>query len=305
MPESASDSRSRGGRIIVVGDLINDVVAIPKTPIRLDTDTPAEVVPRPGGSAANTAAWLGTLGVPTDLVAAVGRQDAAEHERILRGNGVEPHFQVEVAAPTGTIVIIVEGEDRSMLTSRGANALLQAESVTDELLAGAAHLHVAAYSFLDGFGAAGAQSLISRAHAAGATVSFNPGSVGFLEDSGPGAFLDATAGADLLLPNLLEGRLLSGAERPEAVLELLVSRYPTVVLTFGADGSMAKTRGGARESFEAAKVPLVDPTGGGDAFAAGFLSRWVADPADLRAALAVATHTAARAIMVTGARPPL
>lgn len=294
-----------GGRIVVVGDLINDVVAIPLEPIRLDTDTPSTVLPRPGGSAGNTAAWLGTLGVPTDLVAAVGHEDAAQHERILRGNGVEPHFQVEVAAPTGTIVIIVEGQNRSMLTSRGANALLAAESVTDDLLAKAAHLHVAAYSFLDGFGAAGAQRLISRAHAAGATVSFNPGSEGFLLDSGPRAFLDATAGADLLFPNLVEGRLLSGADRPDAVLDALTKRYPTVALTLGADGSMAKHRGGTVASFEAAKVPLVDPTGSGDAFAAGFLSRWVADPAELRTALAVGTHTAARAVMVTGARPPL
>ena len=75
-----------GSRIVVVGDVINDIVAVPRIPVRPDTDTPSSIRPRPGGSAANTAVWLGSRGAAVDFVGAVGAHDAAEHAAVGSGH---------------------------------------------------------------------------------------------------------------------------------------------------------------------------------------------------------------------------
>lgn len=291
-------------RIVVVGDLINDIVVTPRGPIREDTDTPCSIRPRPGGSAANTAAWLGSLGVPVDFVGAVGSHDAADHERWLRDQGVTPHLQIEYGVPTGTIVILLADDKRTMLTERGANALLSVDAVTDALLGSARVLHVSAYSFLDGFGLPGAQSLVGRAHDAGALVAMNPGSIGYIADFGAERFLAATRGADLLFPNLAEGAMLVGEEDPDRVLAALLELFPTVVLSMGEHGCLAGSRGEATVAMAAPRIRVIDPTGAGDAFAAGFLQRWLAT-GDLRDAVGAATHVAARAILAVGGRPAL
>src|SRR5680860_1427004 len=57
---------SAPGRIVVFGDVIDDIVVRPHGPVRPDTDTSASIRHRPGGSAANVAAWLGTIVVLID-----------------------------------------------------------------------------------------------------------------------------------------------------------------------------------------------------------------------------------------------
>src|ERR1700712_1943141 len=80
-------------RIICFGDVIDDVVAIPDGPIRDDTDTPSSIRFRPGGSAANTAAWLGSLGAAVDFVGVVGRDDVGRHGAALDRVGAVSHLR--------------------------------------------------------------------------------------------------------------------------------------------------------------------------------------------------------------------
>ncbi|QEO08852.1 carbohydrate kinase family protein [Protaetiibacter larvae] len=293
-----------GERIVVVGDVINDIVAVPRIPQRPDTDTPASIRPRSGGSAANTAAWLGSLDAPVDFVGAVGSADADAHEREFREVGVVPHLQREHGIPTGTIVIVVEGEQRSMLTERGANAALRVETVTDELLAAAAVLHVSGYSILDGFGARGARALLDRAAEAGVPVSVNPASVGYLSDFGVDAFLGAIAGTTLLFPNLAEARLLTGLEDAVAAVRALTVDFPIVAMTLASEGVLVSARGADPVLVPAPAVRSVDPTGAGDAFTAGFLEHWVRS-GDPIAASRAGVLVAARAVMLIGGRPPI
>lgn len=293
-----------GERIVVVGDLINDVVVVPRGGLRVDTDTAASIRQRPGGSGANTAAWLGSLGAPVDYVGAVGSGDAEWHRAQFADRGVRAHLQVEVGVPTGTVVILVDGERRTMLTERGANALLDSRALTYALLAEAAYVHLSAYSFLDGFGVTGARDVVDRATAAGVPVALNPGSAGFIADFGLDAFRAATCGVSLIFPNLAEGELLTGHRSPERIAAALLTHYETVVLTLGGDGVYAVTRGGQAVHTPAPRVRLVDPTGAGDAFAAGFLQRWMRSR-DLAAASAAGVMVAARAIVAIGGRPAI
>jgi len=288
-------------RVVVVGDVMNDIVVVPEGGIRPDTDTASTIRQRPGGSGANTAAWLGSLGARVDFVGCVGAEDAEHHERVFRASGVAPHLAL-VAAPTGTIVILVEGERRSMLTERGANSLLTGAELTDGLLAGAGVLHLSGYSILDGLGVAGARELIGRARTAGVPVSVTPGSAGYIADFGVREFLDAAEGTTVLLPNRDEGALLTGETDPERIGSALRERFEVVVLTLGAEGLIVFE--GARATRVSAPVAdVVDPTGASDALTAGFLERWVRDR-DAVAAAEAAVVIAARAVTVVGGRPP-
>ena len=297
---------SEGGdpRFVVVGDVMSDFVVVPRGPLRHDTDTPATIRPRPGGSGANTAAWLGVLGRRVDFVGAIGSDAVPQHEAAFRDAGVEPHLTVEPGIPTGVLIITVDGNERSMLTDRGANALQRPERVGDELLAGAAVLHLSGYSITGAFGAAGAEELIRRARALGVAVSVSAGSASFIGDFGAEAFLEAIAGADVLLANLQEGRLLSGRDEPEAAAAALLERFPVVAVTAGPRGSVVADRRTPPRAVPAHAVRLLDPSGAGDAYAAGFLSSW-AEGRDVAAAAELGTFTAARAVVVHGGRPPV
>ncbi len=281
-------------RIVCFGDLIDDVVVIPSGPVRDDTDTPSTIRFRPGGSAANTAAWLGTLGASVDLVASVGHGEGLRHAAQLEG--VRAHLAEHPDLPTGTIVVLVDGERRHMLTERGANAALDPAAVTDALLADAAILHLTGHTLLNGLGLG---DLIARARAAGVAVSVSPGSAGFIADYGVVPFAEAIAGASVVFASLEEGRLLTGLSTPAEVAAALP--FDHVVLTLGMEGVLV---GVPDEQFTipAVETTVVDPTGAGDAFCAGYLAEWVSS-GDARRAAVRGAQVAARAVATVGARP--
>jgi len=289
-------------RIVAFGDIVNDIVAVPRSAVRRDTDTISTIRPRPGGSAANTAACLGSLGSPVDFVGAVGIADVDYHVQQLRAQGVVPHLTTAPGLPTSTIVILVEGEHRTMLTERGANRALRAADLTDEMLEQAAVLHLTGYTLVDGPRAPGMRELIDRAHAAGAVVSLNPGSAGFIADFGPAEFVAAIEGVDIVIANVHEAALLCDQTDAERVAQAIGDRYGLAVITQGPDNVFVAERGSKPISVPVPQARVVDPTGAGDAMSAGFLHSWITDRDPVRAAQA-GILVAARAVMVIGGRP--
>lgn len=285
---------ARPGGILVVGDVIDDTVVIPSGPIRPDTDTVSTIGRVAGGSAANTAAWLAALGAQVTFVGAVNAADVARHTALLPG--VEVHLQASDAA-TGAIIVLVQGAERSMLTDRGANAHLDFDAIPDALIG--AHVHLTGHSMAASDGTAFARFL-RRSRAAGATVSVSPGSVAYIDALGAERFDEVIAGADVLFASLVEGAALAGAVEPSRIAAHIAARVdaPTLVLTLGADGVIVD---GVHLSAVTAPV-VVDPTGAGDAFCAGFLARWMHDH-DAVAAARAGTEVAARAVGVVGGRP--
>lgn len=292
-------------RILIVGDVINDIVVLPSAELQPDTDTPSTIIATPGGSAANTAAWVGWHGVAIDFVGRVGAGDADYHRHVFAAGGVTAHLSESSTRGTGTIVIVAEGERRTMLTDRGANDELDPASVTDELLAGASILHLTGYGLVNAFSPADVAALIARAHAHGVTVSLDPGSVGFIDDYGPAEFRRAVTGVDLLLPNLAEARLLIGqpTATPAHAAVVLLDVAPLVMLTDGARGVVIAEGSGVVHELAVTEVPSVDPTGAGDAFGAGVLVA-LAHGQDVRAAATQGMRAAAIAVSRAGGRPP-
>jgi sugar/nucleoside kinase (ribokinase family) len=289
-------------RFVVFGDVIDDVIATPDGPIRADTDTPATIEHRGGGSAANTATWLASLGASVDFVGRVGVLDLERQTRVLRDAGVRAMLAGDHTLPTGTIVILVDGDKRSMLTERGANAALDPDSVSDPILDDASALHFTGYSLFGKPETTGFTRLIKRARARGVHVSVDAGSAGFLEDFGPKRFLAGVAGADLLFPSLDEGIALTGLDEPTQIARKLAKKFPVVALTLGSAGVLVAS-GADQVRLEVVPMKTVDPTGAGDAFCAGFLYEWMRSR-DPRASAEAGAALAARAVGVVGGRPP-
>ena len=295
-------------RVVVIGDVIDDLLVSAIAPVVPDSDTNARIERTAGGGGANAAAWLADQGLTVDFVGTVGRDDVARHTALLASVGVTAHLRAS-DEPTGTIVVISDGESRHMYTSRGANTSTVPADVTDDLLDGAAHLHFSGYSvFSDTAEGEDWNDLIDRAHFAGATVSVDPGSVAYLESYGTFRFARAVMGADVLLPNLDEGLALGRADDALGAVETLLGLFPVVALTHGPGGAIVGQSGGDVLDVLSLVPPdeVVDTTGAGDAFTAGFLAGWLSGKGTDQA-LAVAAErgmaAAARAVRELGARP--
>ncbi len=286
-------------RIICYGDVIDDIVVAPKGPIREDTDTPSMIRSRPGGSAANTAAWLGAIEAPVDLVAVVGNGDALRHGALLPG--VNALLREHPTLPTGRIIIIIQHERRDMLTDRGANVDLSPDDVSDSMLRQARLLHVTGHALLNTDGYARIRTLIERCRAADVFVSVSPGSAGFIEDVGVERARRAFAGADLVFAGLEDGKLLAGVDDPIGAALALNEQFDVAILTRGREGVIVSEQGN-HLSLTIDALPVVDPTGAGDAFCAGFLDEWISTW-DVRRAAEAGIDLAAEAVGILGGRP--
>jgi sugar/nucleoside kinase (ribokinase family) len=283
-----------GGRVVVVGDVMTDVVASLSGPIAHGSDTPATVVQRGGGAGANVAAWLARSGAAVTLIGRVGDDDAGRALlEGLRAEGVEPRLAADPARPTGTCIVLVDPSgERSMLPDAGANAGLEAVPLPDD----AAHLHLAGYALLHPGSRPAARAMLADASARGLTVSVDPSSAAPLARAGAATFLEWIRGAELLLSNRDEAAMLTGMRDPKAAARALTAHAREVVVKLGAQGALWSD-GETQVRAPAVDVQVADTTGAGDAFAAGLIAARLAgaDPADaLGAACALAAEAVAR-----------
>jgi sugar/nucleoside kinase (ribokinase family) len=296
--------------VVVVGDLTTDVLASLGGPLVPGSDTTAVIQERGGGSAANTACWLATLDVPTTLVSVVGDDTAgwARIDELTCSSAV----RAAAGASTGTVIVLSTSTERSMVTDRGANALLTPSDI-DAALPGARHIHLSGYVFFDPRSIAAGRYALDAARQIGATTSVDTGSSGPLRQLGPDRFLEWVRGTDLILANLDEAWTLVGPTQirsaeprvrpsPTELAQRLALHAGQAVVKLGADGAV--WAGLVTVSVPAVTVEAVDPTGAGDAFAAGLLAAWLsgANPAE---ALAAGAALGARAVTTVGARPNL
>jgi sugar/nucleoside kinase (ribokinase family) len=302
---------------VVVGQWMTDVVAALPGPLREGTDTAAHVSVMGGGAAANTAAWLAHDGHPTTLVARIGDDMLGRAGRAeLEAGGVRCSLAVDVSRPSGTCIVLVgpDGE-RTMVPDAGANEGLRPADLDDDLFHRGRHLHLSGYTLLvDGSRMAGLSAL-DLARLRGMTTSVDVASVGPLADTGAARFLSWVTGVDVLLANESEAALLAGLPQPfpgsdletaragaDAAAAVLTATVGAVVVKLGVHGALARTAAGDTAWAAAVPVDVVDTTGAGDAFAAGFLPAWAASEG-LLVALERGNRAGARVVGRVGARP--
>jgi sugar/nucleoside kinase (ribokinase family) len=290
--------------------VINDVLVKPLDGITPDSDTQAAILARPGGAAANQAAWMAHLGATVTFAGRVGAPDASFHRRELTRVGVRACLAVDPEADTGSIVIMVAADGgRTMFTDRGANHKLRQEDLPASLLDDADVLHLTGYTFFEPPLLEVALWLLDQARSRGLAVTVDPGSAAFLARMEPGAFLRWTGGAAVCFPNRDEAAVLVGEADPVTMATRLARHYGVVALKLGGAGSVLALPGQTPVRVAAVDVPAVrDTTGAGDAFCGAFMSRWLAGgpdapAADLVAATQFAARTAASVVTRFGARP--
>ena len=289
--------------VVVIGDVINDFIVRPIGPIAVGTDTPSRIERSPGGSGANQAAWLAALQTPARFVGRAGSQDASYHRNALEQLGVDVRLASADDQATGTIVVLVAADgERSMFTDRGANSALGEADLPEGILDGARLLHVSGYQLFEPGSRAAVRRLWAAARDAGIATSVDPASVAGLREVGRESFLEWTSGALFAFPNLDEGRLLSGADEPGEIVSSLLDRYRVVALKLGPSGAMVASTDGQKVEVGPRDGVIVDSTGAGDAFCAGFLASWMRD-GDLEACALAAVSAATRAVGQVGARP--
>jgi sugar/nucleoside kinase (ribokinase family) len=245
--------------LAVVGDLLEDIVVHIDSPPALGTDTPAHIVRRRGGSAANVASCAAQAGAHVRFIGCVG-EDASGEWLLddLAADGVD--VRVQRRGRTGSVVVLVvpDGE-RTMLPDRAAAT--QLIDVDRTWLDGVTWLHVPSYSLLSEPIGTTVRELMVDIRAAGGQVSIDVSSVGVVREYGVERYcvLLADLAPDVVFANDSEAAFLP--DEPST-------------LTIVKDGPRPVRVHGPNDSFEVA-VPLLpdvsDTTGAGDAFAAGYL----------------------------------
>lgn len=188
--------------------------------------------------------------------------------RSLQEHGVDTTYVI--VAPnvkTGLTVHLSRPNDRAMLTYLGSIAAFQAAEVDRRLFARTRHLHMSSF-FLQSSIRPSASDLFTAAHAAGATVSLDPG--WDPAEGWNGALRQALAHIDIFLPNQQEAQAITKTADTRLALDQLAAELPLVAIKLGAQGAVAR-HGSDEVSCSGFRVPAVDTTGAGDSFNAGFL----------------------------------
>lgn len=279
-----------------------DVTVLLNRPIVEGLETRAKISTQGGGAAANVASWLAFNKTPSYLVVRIG-DDSAGQTLIteLDSYGVEHSSRVIPNTNTGVVVVIVGSEgERTMFPDSGANSGLGLTDLPD--LSQFSAVYISAYSLINTQSRAGVLDIINSIKAAGLRIILDPATVGVLMEVGVKAATEWLDLIDTIILNEEESHFLTGKDNPVDAAAKLLERVNTVVIKRGSNGALGQVRGGQLIQVEAKRTTVVNTTGAGDAFAAGFISIW-ADNGPLIEALESGADLASHCVALVGARP--
>ena len=281
--------------LCTIGDLIEDVVVWLNGELNIGSDTDSVIVRTRGGSAANVAMFGALTGTPSRFIGQVGNDNLGEQLcASLRELGVDVCTVAE--GRTGSIVVVVQPNgERTFLTDRGVASDLSVFDASH--LAGASIVHVPTYSLALDPLASTAIQYIRAARATGALISIDGSSTSVLRDYGIDRYaaLIASIAPDVFLCNNDEAELLNiDSAHPMSGAALTVIKRGVLPVT------AVTAMGAVTEVATPPVANIVDTTGAGDAFAAGFLPAYVSSR-NIVDAITVGHSIAARVLRSPGA----
>jgi sugar/nucleoside kinase (ribokinase family) len=311
--------------IVAIGDAIVDVIAttddafvhdwrLPKGGMQLLTAEEADELYAAmgpareisGGSAANSMAGAAALGLDVAFIGQVANDqlgDIFAHDMVSLGVRFETR-PLPAPPPTGRCLILVTPDaQRTMNTCPGASHELTSATLDAELIRSASLTFLEGYLWGPERPRAAMLEAARIAHSGGRTVAFTLSESLCIGDRRQGVHGMIAAGTvDILFGNEDEVRHLTGCGDLSGCIDALSPHVATLVITRGANGALA-VEGGERVEIAAPRVDrIVDTTGAGDLFAAGFLAgRCRGRP--LKACLETGALAAAEIISHFGARP--
>jgi sugar/nucleoside kinase (ribokinase family) len=259
-----------------------------------------------GGSAANSMAGASALGLRAAFIGQVANDqlgDIFAHD--MRSLGVQ--FETAPLAegpPTGRCLILVTPDaQRTMNTCPGASHELTVRALDEDLIRSAAVTFLEGYLWGPETPRAAMLEAARMAHAAARTVAFTLSESLCIAGRREGVMGMIDSGViDLLFGNEHEVRHLTGCGDLRDCLSALAPKVGTLVVTRGAQGAVAVANGERVEVPAAPVQNIVDTTGAGDLFAAGFIAGRCRGR-DLRGCLEAGSVAAAEVISHFGARP--
>jgi sugar/nucleoside kinase (ribokinase family) len=251
--------------IVCLGILVADVVG---RPLRAVPDSGRlvlvdEMALHTGGCALNAATGLARLGLPVEVIGRVGADPfgdfllATMSERGIGTRGVSRDLEIGTSA---TMVMVAPDGERRFVHYIGANARLRLDKVDVALITGASILHVAGALVLPGLDGQPMAALLQAARSAGVIT--------FLDT----VWDDTARWMDLLAPSLPYTDYFVPSLAEAQARALLDRGVGTVGLKMGSAGCLVVSGTGERLGLPAFEVPVIDSTGAGDAFAAGFMA---------------------------------
>lgn len=283
----------KGGMELVDEDQMADLLKrLPETPVEVA-----------GGSAANTVLTLARLGLPVSFLGQLGDdQRGRDYAANAARHGVDTaRLKYGTGASAVCLSLVTPDGERTMRTCLGAAARLAPGSIHRADFEGCRHAHIEGYLLFN-------RELMDRvlhcAQEAGCTVSLDLASFEVVRAAGAQLPALLEAFVTLVFANEEEAEAYAGGDTaPEAVAGLLAQRCAVAAVKLGARGAVLASAAGAVEVAPVAVERIVDTTGAGDAWAAGFLAGWL-QGRDLAASGALGSQLGAAAVQVVGAFLP-
>jgi sugar/nucleoside kinase (ribokinase family) len=257
---------------ILVADVIGKPVhAIPAPGSLVLVD---EMSLHSGGCAANAATALVSLGLPVEVIGKVGSDPFGDflidilNERGIGTRGVTRDQRVGTSA---SMVIVDPDGERRFIHYIGANAALSIQDIDFDLISASSILHIGGSLVLPGIDGQPTAKILKQAQQAGVITFLDT----VWDDTGRWMSLlePSLAYIDYFIPSLPEAQAVTGFDDPEQIARDLVERgVRNVVLKMGPDGCLAMAGDYQSLRLPAHDVEVVDATGAGDAFAAGFIA---------------------------------
>ena len=282
-------------------DVIARIEVAPEK-INYGSDTASRISTGSGGAAGNVAAWLTRTDARSTIVCHVGDDPAgATIVADFDALGVEHGELVIPGHASGVVIILVDSSgERTMFPEKGANSSLTLSDLPE--LSKFQAVYISGYSLLNPLARPGVLAMIEKIKADNITIYFDPASVGTMKDVSDTEMHQWFSLMNVLLLNEEESIYLTGSVDMERALDYLLDYSEVVVIKRGSLGAIAKTRGFDSISVPAVPASVVDTTGAGDSFAAGFIATY-AKSHDLTAALISGTELAAGCVAIVGGRP--
>lgn len=227
-----------------------------------------------GGCAANVATCLANLGIRSEAVGKVGNDHFGDFiNQSLRAKGVGTRGITSSGAhsTSKTIILPVTGEDRRYIHTVGANADFAVRDIDRAAVSSATVFYLGGFGVLPRLQSAELVDLFQFAQAQGTLlvldvvvpVSVEPGLLASL--------MEVLPQVDVFMPNEQEAFALTGETEPRRQAErFLAAGCGSVIITRGEHGALLMTPGETVE-MPAFPVDVIDPSGAGDAFTAGFI----------------------------------
>jgi len=291
--------------VLCIGDVMLDVIArinVSPQKINFGSDTASRISTSSGGAAGNVAAWLTRTDARSTIVSHVGDDPAgaaivAEFDAL----GVSHGDLVIPGETSGVVVVLVDSSgERTMFPDKGANSRLTVTDLPD--LGAFQAVYISGYALLNPLARDGVLAMIAKIKADGLPIYFDPASVGAMKDVADKELHNWFSMMDVLLLNEEESIYLTGSVDIERALNYLLDFSQVVVIKRGSAGAIAKARGFDSISLPAVAATVVDTTGAGDSFAAGFIASYSKNH-DLTAALQAGGELAAGCVAIVGGRP--